>query len=177
MRIVIKWSSKIERQNSNIAYLFKLELQWRQVPPSSSWETGKVAPLHCCFPLVVKALTKTWIIVTIIKENVPDKHTNSYFINIDILTIYYVTFLRFVPAQRWLHNIEHGAVVMLYHPCTHPETVAALRRLVTCCIRKHIITPSTNLSEKRPLALVAWGCRMTMSHINSQVRFFCDDQC
>jgi len=75
---------------------------------------------------------------------------------------------KFVPAQRWLHNIEHGAVVMLYHPCTHPETVAALRRLVTGCIRKHIITPSTNLSEKRPLALVAWGCRMTMSHINSQ---------
>ena len=35
--------------------------------------------------------------------------------------------LKFVPAQRWLHNIEHGAVVMLYHPCTHPILVQQLR--------------------------------------------------
>merc|ERR1712192_122261 len=32
---------------------------------------------------------------------------------------------RFVPAQRWLHNIEHGAIVMLYHPCTHHTLVEA----------------------------------------------------
>ena len=36
------------------------------------------------FPLVVKVWTKTWIIVTILKENVLDKQTSSYFINIDI---------------------------------------------------------------------------------------------
>ena len=39
------------------------------------------------FPLVVKVWTKTQVIVTIVKENVPDKQihkqTNSYFINID----------------------------------------------------------------------------------------------
>jgi len=80
---------------------------------------------------------------------------------------------RFVPVQRWLHNIEHGAVVMLYHPCTHPATVDKLRRIVRGCIRKHIITPYTNLPEDRPLALVAWGCRMLMSDINpGQVRKF-----
>merc|ERR1712018_497003 len=72
---------------------------------------------------------------------------------------------RFVPAQRWLHNIEHGAVVMLYHPCTHPDTVQTLRRLLTGCIRKHIISPSTKVPEDRPLALVAWGCRMLMSEV------------
>jgi len=74
---------------------------------------------------------------------------------------------KFVPVQRWLHNIEHGAVIMLYHPCTHPNTVARLRSLVTGCIRKHVITPYTNLSEDRPLALVAWGCRMLMSDVNT----------
>ena len=73
---------------------------------------------------------------------------------------------KFLPAQRWLHNIEHGAVVMLYHPCTHPATVQTLRALVTGCIRKHIITPSTNLPEDRPLALVAWGCRMMMAEVD-----------
>ena len=80
---------------------------------------------------------------------------------------------QFVPAQRWLHNIEHGAVVMLYHPCTHPHTVQTLRRLVTGCIRKHIITPHTNIPEDRPLALVAWGCRMLMSEVdeNQVIKF------
>ena len=29
------------------------------------------------FPLVVKVRTKTWVIVTIVKENVPDKQTNT----------------------------------------------------------------------------------------------------
>lgn len=42
---------------------------------------------------------------------------------------------RFVPAQRWLHNIEHGAIVMLYHPCTHHTLVEKLRALVKGCIR------------------------------------------
>ena len=62
---------------------------------------------------------------------------------------------------------------MLYHPCTHPHTVQTLRRLVTGCIRKHIITPHTNMPEDRPLALVAWGCRMLMSEVdeNQVIKF------
>merc|ERR1712147_177501 len=50
---------------------------------------------------------------------------------------------KYVPTQRWSHNIEHGAVVMLYHPCTDKDLVDELRSLVTGCIRKHIITPFT----------------------------------
>lgn len=75
---------------------------------------------------------------------------------------------QFVPPQRWLHNIEHGAVVMLYHPCTHHTLVDKLRSLVTSCIRKHIITPYTNLSEEQPLALVSWGCRLLMSNVKEE---------
>ena len=74
-------------------------------------------------------------------------------------------FIRFVPTQRWSHNIEHGAVVMLYHPCTDKDLVDELRSLLTGCIRKHIITPFTDLTKERPLALVVWGCVMTMSHV------------
>lgn len=74
---------------------------------------------------------------------------------------------KFVPVQRWLHNIEHGAVVMLYHPCTHHTLVHKLRKLVTGCIRKHIITPY-HLTEDKPLALVAWGCRLEMTEVNEQ---------
>ena len=46
---------------------------------------------------------------------------------------------RYVPPQRWLHNIEHGAVVALYHPCTNPDTVEQLRRVVTGCIRSSLL--------------------------------------
>ncbi|XP_063226180.1 uncharacterized protein LOC134532996 [Bacillus rossius redtenbacheri] len=72
----------------------------------------------------------------------------------------------FVPVQRWLHNLEHGAVVMLYHPCANQLEVARLRTLVTGCIRKHVITPYTLLDVERPLALVAWGCRLTMNVVD-----------
>lgn len=57
---------------------------------------------------------------------------------------------------------------MLYHPCTHYTTVNKLRKLVTGCIRKHVITPYSQLTPKRPLALVAWGCRLLMSDVNEE---------
>ena len=61
---------------------------------------------------------------------------------------------RYVPPQRWLHNIEHGSVVMLYHPCAHHEMVNRLRELVTGCVRKHIITPYAKLSTTRVRPIV-----------------------
>lgn len=57
---------------------------------------------------------------------------------------------------------------MLYDPCTHPSLVDKLRKLVTSCIRKHIITPFQNLPADRPLALVSWGCKILMSHVDEQ---------
>nr|CAD7460026.1 unnamed protein product [Timema tahoe] len=70
---------------------------------------------------------------------------------------------RFVPRQRWLHNLEHGGIVLLYHPCVNPLALDRLKSMVTNCIRKHVITPFTLLDEERPFALLAWGCRLTMS--------------
>eukprot|EP00096_Caligus_rogercresseyi_P006091 TRINITY_DN2227_c0_g1_i1.p1 TRINITY_DN2227_c0_g1~~TRINITY_DN2227_c0_g1_i1.p1 ORF type:complete len:244 (-),score=61.24 TRINITY_DN2227_c0_g1_i1:72-803(-) len=82
----------------------------------------------------------------------------------------------YVPPQRWLHNIEHGAVVMLYHPCTHFGVVEELRQLVKGCLRKYIITPYAKLPEERPLSLVAWGCHLSMSHVDKKevIRFIED---
>lgn len=74
---------------------------------------------------------------------------------------------QFVPRQRWLHNIEHGAIVLLYHPCAEPILVHRLRKLVTGCIRKHVITPYTLLTEDRPLALLAWGCSLEMATVDT----------
>lgn len=72
---------------------------------------------------------------------------------------------KFVPRQRWVHNLEHGAVVMLYHPCANQLEVSRLRYLVVNCLRRHVITPLALLDEERPLALVTWGCRLTMSTV------------
>lgn len=74
----------------------------------------------------------------------------------------------YLPCQRWLHNVEHGAVVMLYHPCTQPQLVEKLRSLVVGCLRKYVITPYKELSPERPLALIAWTCRYEMSGVDEQ---------
>jgi len=75
----------------------------------------------------------------------------------------------FLPPQRWLHSIEHGAIVMLYHPCAPKELVDQLRKIVVGCLRKHIIAPSTRFtSKKHPLTLVAWLCRLTMATVNKK---------
>lgn len=29
----------------------------------------------------------------------------------------------YLPPQRWLHNVEHGAIVVLYHPCVDQDEV------------------------------------------------------
>ncbi|XP_011501945.1 PREDICTED: uncharacterized protein LOC105365472 isoform X2 [Ceratosolen solmsi marchali] len=74
----------------------------------------------------------------------------------------------YVPKQRWIHNLEHGAVVMLYHPCANSLEVERLKGVVKGCLRRHIITPY-DLDETKPLALVTWGCRLTMSHVNKEL--------
>ncbi|XP_014207583.1 uncharacterized protein LOC106638760 [Copidosoma floridanum] len=74
----------------------------------------------------------------------------------------------YIPAQRWLHSLEHGAIVMLYHPCADKVEVKKLKYLVKSCLRRHIITPNNLLDEKRPLALLSWGCIMSMSHVNKK---------
>jgi len=65
----------------------------------------------------------------------------------------------YAPPQRWIHNMEHGGIVFLYHPCLRKsEQVKRLKALVSGCLRRHIITPSRRVSVERPFALVSWGC-------------------
>ncbi|XP_026275402.1 uncharacterized protein LOC113204426 [Frankliniella occidentalis] len=75
----------------------------------------------------------------------------------------------YVPVQRWLHTLEHGGVVMLYHPCAQPLEVERLRRVVKACLFRHVITPNAHLTVERPLALLTWGKRLTMSAVNVNI--------
>ncbi|XP_014276623.1 uncharacterized protein [Halyomorpha halys] len=70
---------------------------------------------------------------------------------------------KFLPKQRWLHSLEHGAVVMLYHPCAHPAFVNELKDMVTSCLYRHIISPYTLLPPDRPMALLTWGWAMLLT--------------
>lgn len=55
---------------------------------------------------------------------------------------------------------------MLYHPCAHPIEVKMVRKILTGCVRRHIITPYTLVDKDRPIVLVAWGARLSMSWAN-----------
>ena len=32
----------------------------------------------------------------------------------------------YLPPQRWLHNLEHGGIALLYHPCAGPDVKSKL---------------------------------------------------
>lgn len=72
----------------------------------------------------------------------------------------------YLPPQRWLHNLEHGAIVMLYHPCAFSFEVERLKQLVKSCLHRYIISANMNLPAEKPLALLAWGCRLDMSVVH-----------
>uniref|UniRef100_A0A1I7XTN0 Uncharacterized protein n=1 Tax=Heterorhabditis bacteriophora TaxID=37862 RepID=A0A1I7XTN0_HETBA len=95
----------------------------------------------------------------------------------------------YLPVQRWMHNLEHGTIVLLYHPCVDQGELSKLREIVTKCLYRHIITPYNKLSDRlvgfyrskmtlffnfsidlilQPLALVAWGAKLEMNQVISQ---------
>ncbi|KAK7483378.1 hypothetical protein BaRGS_00025318 [Batillaria attramentaria] len=76
---------------------------------------------------------------------------------------------KYLPPQRWIHNLEHGAVVFLYHPCADQSDVEKMREVATSCLRKHIITPYKLLPPETPFAAVTWGCKLLMSHVQTSI--------
>ncbi|KAI8502840.1 hypothetical protein Bbelb_195420 [Branchiostoma belcheri] len=73
---------------------------------------------------------------------------------------------QYIPPQRWVHALEHGAAVFLYHPCASPAQVSKLKHLARGCLRRHIITPYRKLEPTRPLAIVTWGCKLVMPYVD-----------
>ena len=65
-----------------------------------------------------------------------------------------------LPPQRWIHNLEHGGIVFLYHPCADPEMIEQLRTLINQVPAdergdfRWILTPSKRL--RTPFAILAW---------------------
>jgi len=66
----------------------------------------------------------------------------------------------FMPPQRYIHNLEHGGIALLYHPCVEESVIDALRTLV-CSIPEDdggpfrwVLTPYVDLPTN--IAVVAW---------------------
>ncbi len=70
----------------------------------------------------------------------------------------------FAPKQRWLHSMEHGAVVLLYNPCAPAELVATLRAYAQSVPAdaggafRWVLTPYPGLDSA--YSLVTWRHRL-----------------
>ena len=64
-----------------------------------------------------------------------------------------------LPPQRWLHNLEHGGIALLYHPCAPAEMIEALRALAQARGDEYrwVMTPYADLPSA--IAVVAWEWR------------------
>lgn len=64
-----------------------------------------------------------------------------------------------LPPQRWLHNLEHGGVAFLYHPCAPAAMVDDLRAVIAerPADFRWVLTPYADLPTA--VAVVAWEWR------------------
>jgi hypothetical protein len=66
-----------------------------------------------------------------------------------------------LPPERWVHNLEHGAIVFLYRcPDGCDDDVAALTQLAEG-LERTIVTPYADMQPG--FAAVAWGHRLVSS--------------
>ncbi|XP_072163671.1 uncharacterized protein [Diadema setosum] len=75
---------------------------------------------------------------------------------------------RYLPKQRWLHNMEHGAAVFLYHPCADLTEIEELKEIARSCLRKHIITPFRDLPQNLPFVVLTYGCKLELPYIDAE---------
>lgn len=71
----------------------------------------------------------------------------------------------YMPPQRWIHAIEHGAAAFLFNPCANGAEIEAFKNISKRCLRRHIITPYENLPENVHFAIVTFGCRVEMNKV------------
>lgn len=78
-----------------------------------------------------------------------------------------------IPPGYWVHNLEHGAVVILYKcPQTCPDLVEQLGglldqfRMSKWDNRKIVIVPYNDMDV--PLMAVAWDVQMSLDQFNAQ---------
>ena len=81
----------------------------------------------------------------------------------------------YLPPQRWLHNLEHGGIAFLYHPCAEESVIDSLRN-IACSIAddetgafRWVLTPYPNLPSK--ISIVAWEWSYSKNSVDSDEIF------
>ncbi|GFN84792.1 tumor protein p53-inducible protein 13 [Plakobranchus ocellatus] len=72
----------------------------------------------------------------------------------------------YVPPQRWLHSLEHGGIVFLYHPCADQIEIEKFKSLARGCLRRHVISAYKKLPPEMNFAVLAWKCKLVLSDVN-----------
>lgn len=67
-----------------------------------------------------------------------------------------------LPAQNYLHNLEHGGVVISYRPDTDPATVQKLKGLFAKPYARKEFAPTEAIvmpreSQEKPIVLASWN--------------------
>lgn len=77
-----------------------------------------------------------------------------------------------IPPERWLHNLEHGGIAFLYHPCASSELIDALREFARNYPAddtgefRWILTPYEDMEA--PFAVVAWEWRALLDCFDAE---------
>lgn len=78
----------------------------------------------------------------------------------------------YMPPQRWLHNLEHGGVALLYHPCADEAVTDALREIARARPEdetgpfRWVMTPYVGLPSA--VAVVAWEWTYTAECVRAE---------
>jgi hypothetical protein len=72
----------------------------------------------------------------------------------------------YVPRQRFIHSLEHGAAVFLYHPCADPEQINEFKAVAENCLRRRIVSPYQRLPPDMNFAILTWKCKLVLSSVN-----------
>ena len=74
-----------------------------------------------------------------------------------------------VAPLRYVHALEHGAVVFMYHPCAPRALIEQFRNLATGCLWKHLFFGFRgDLEQAWPLAIVSYGHILKINDISEQ---------
>ena len=79
----------------------------------------------------------------------------------------------YLPPQRWLHNLEHGGITFLYHPCADQRIIDELKELINDIPEdddgafRWILTPSARL--RTPLAILAWEWKYEAECVDQEI--------
>ena len=74
----------------------------------------------------------------------------------------------YLPMERWQHNLEHGSIVVLYHPCLASHHLTSVISLVSSCLKKYVSTPSLLPDPHQPLMLLGWGAFRKFSSLDKK---------